>query len=291
MTRIGLRAKQFVQFHNGLDKNDKKRQLSRNKRTFFSSLSIFYVTLPPYKTMEGLLNKGENPQTAGCQTDRKQNVGASAEMQTILTAEHHAASAVGVQQKRATEALTPQPPAERRWFVAVVKNLTEVSCAQGLEKAGIETYVPTETSVSETPTGKRRDRVRALVPARLFIHATEAERRQAVNTPYVIRFMTDIAGRPNHLGQRPLAVIPESQMQALQYMVFNATKPVSITEGSLLRGDKVRVLRGPLKGLEGIVERDTNGVSRIFITLDTFGCASTELDLESLEKVEQEVRN
>ena len=149
---------------------------------------------------------------------------------------------------------------------------------------GFEVYVPTETRVSETPSGKRHERPHALIAARLFLHATEEERQRAVNTTYILRFMTDIAGRTDRLGRRPLAVIPDEQMQALQYMVFNASKPVSISEGGLLRGDKVKVMRGPLKGLEGIVERDPSGASRIYITLDTFGCASTELDLESVER-------
>jgi transcription antitermination factor NusG len=174
---------------------------------------------------------------------------------------------------------------ERRWFVAVVKNLTEASCADGLEKMGFEVYVPTETRMFETSTGKRHERMRALISARLFIHATEAERLQAVNTPYIIHYMTDIAGHPDRWGRRPLAVIPDTQMQALQYMVFNASKPVSISEGALVRGDKVRVARGPLKGMEGVIARDPDGVSRIYITLDTFGCASTELDIESVERI------
>lgn len=207
--------------------------------------------------------------------DSERHNGILATRQPSLTEAHLAASAVGVQKGQATGLC---------WFVAVVKNLTEISCAEALRKMGFEVYVPTETRVSETPTGKRHERSRALISARLFIHATEDERQRAVNTPHILRFMTDIAGRTDDWGHRPLAVIPDGQMQALQYMVFNATKPVSIAEGGLVRGDKVRVMRGPLKGLEGIVERDPNGVSRIYITLDTFGCASTELDLESVEK-------
>lgn len=174
----------------------------------------------------------------------------------------------------------------RSWFVGIVNNNTEKQCAKRLERLGFEVYLPIQTEVRKWRTGKKNIVDRVVLPSLIFIRATELERRQTiVNLSYIKRFMTNKAGAKDSFGKSPVAIIPEKQIEMLRFMLGNAESEVTIEEPPLKLGDKVRVFRGGLIGLEGYVDKIIDDKMKIYILVDCLGCACVKVDKISLELI------
>lgn len=94
--------------------------------------------------------------------------------------------------------------------------------------------------------------------------------------------MTNKAGTSKDGLRKPLAIIPDAQIEMLKFMLGNSDSPVNITQADFKAGDKVRVLRGSLAGLEGEVTDMTKGKSELIVRLDLFGCARLTIDTINL---------
>ena len=171
-----------------------------------------------------------------------------------------------------------------KWFVAVVGRNTEKACRERLSEQGYESYVATQQEMRVWRTGQKKQVERVLISNLLFIHVTERERREVVKLPYIKFFLTDKAAQANDFGRHPLAVIPDSQMNMLRFMLYHADSPVSFTAEPLHLGDHIRVVRGQLAGLEGRVTRDGNG-TYLVVTLDLLGSAMVSISTDDLEKI------
>lgn len=171
-----------------------------------------------------------------------------------------------------------------KWFVAVVGRNTEKACRERLTEQGYESYVATQQEMRVWRTGKKKQVERVLISNLLFIHVTERERREVVKLPYIKYFLTDKAEHANDFGRHPLAVIPDSQMNMLRFMLYNADSPVTFTAEPLHLGDHIRVVRGQLAGLEGRVTRDGSG-TYLVVTLDLLGSALVSISTDDLEKI------
>ena len=109
----------------------------------------------------------------------------------------------------------------------------------------------------------------------LFVNVPMKERRlDIVKVPSVVR----IIGSNN--GPEP---IPDEQIQSLKHFVF-AEIPLN-PYPYLKEGDEVRIIRGSLKGLRGIlVEKKSN--FRFVLSVDLIQqSVSCEIDAEDCEKV------
>lgn len=163
---------------------------------------------------------------------------------------------------------------ERHWFVAVLKNRSEKATAQKLSGMGVECYLPMQEEVHVWKNGKKAKVERVLIPSKIFIHCTEKERRELVTLPFIFRFMTDIAGR----ASRRLAVVPAKEIERLKFMLGASDGRVTFTE-QFVKGQKIEVIRGPFRGLQGVVLQDANaGVSRLYVNIDMLGSASVEIN-------------
>lgn len=187
--------------------------------------------------------------------------------------------AVGVPQRR-------EQSEKICWFVAIVNNKAERQCAKRLEKLGYECYVPTQTEVRKWRTGVRNIVERIILPSIVFIHTTERERKQSVAyLSYIKRFMTDRAGAIDAYGKHPVAIIPQDQIDMLRFVLGNADSEVTVEPPPLQLGNKVRVFRGNLTGLEGYVDKMEASNPKIYIRLNCLGCACVEVDRLSLELI------
>ena len=174
--------------------------------------------------------------------------------------------------------------AKKQWFVAIVKNNTEKSAAEKLEKLGFNLYLPTQKETRIWKNGKRAMIERVVIPSIIFVNCTEEERKGIVNLHFINRFMTDKAGSQIN-NAKPLAIIPDSQIKALQFMLGNSDTPVTITSRPFMKGDKIRVIRGKLKGLEGEVMDLNKDKTELVIRIDYFGCAKLTIDTINVEVI------
>ena len=172
----------------------------------------------------------------------------------------------------------------RKWFVAIVGRNTEKACRERLTALGYESYVATQLETRVWRTGQKKQVERVLISSLLFIHVTERERREIVKLPYINYFLTDKAGHTNDFGRHPLAVIPDSQMEMLQFMLYHAESPVTFTPEPLRLGDHIRVIRGQLAGCEGYVSMAGNQ-THLVVRIDFLGSAQVTISPDDLEKI------
>ena len=169
------------------------------------------------------------------------------------------------------------------WYVAIVKHNTEKSCSEKLNKLEIKHYVPIQSEIKIWKNGRRAKIDRVVIPSTIFIHCSEEERRKIVGLPFINRFMTNKAGVADGVSHKPLAIIPDKQIDILKFMLGYSETPVSITPIDFRHGDKVRVIRGGLSGLEGEVLDISKDKSELIVRLDVFGCARLTIDRINIE--------
>ena len=181
---------------------------------------------------------------------------------------------------------------DRQWYVAVVNHNTEKACRDKLLQQGVESYVASQEEIHRWKNGRKKKVERVVISSLLFIRVTEKERMQVVSQSYINYFLTDKARPVNSFGRHPLAVIPDSQMQQLRFMLFNADAPVDFVTEHIRMGDRIRVIRGSLKGFEGNVTRYKDGASYVVARIDNLGYAMMKVSAEDIEKVDaHEIRH
>ena len=174
---------------------------------------------------------------------------------------------------------------ERKWLVALVRTKYEELCRKQLQDNGYEAYVACQKEIKVYRNRHRREVTHIIISSMVFVHVNEQERLQVLKDFPVIKcFLTDKAAQPNEFGRHPFAVIPDKQMERLQFMLYNADSAVSFTSEPLSQGDHIRVVRGPLATLEGQVIRQNNS-SCLVVTLDTLGSAMVTISPDDLEKI------
>lgn len=172
------------------------------------------------------------------------------------------------------------------WYVAIVRHNTETKVCDFLEAQGISCFTASQLRLRVTPSGRRKWVSRILIPAKIFIYCTEKERLEIVNHPFIYRFLTDPSQR-NAGGNRKVAVIPQNEIETLRFMLGQKDYPVSFTEHNYQKGSLIKIVRGALKGLEGIVIESANNQQEIGVKLDFLGCARVTIpavDIEPLTK-------
>lgn len=175
---------------------------------------------------------------------------------------------------------------KRHWFVAIVNNNTEKVSAERLKKLGIDCYLPIQTEIRVWKNGKKAKIDRVVIPSTIFIYCSERKRREVVTFPFIKRFMTNKARTSVNSVNTPLAIIPSAQIKRLKFMLGQSDIPVSVSQRPYSIGDKVRVVRGSLMGLEGMVIDLKSAKSELVVSLDFFGCAKLSIDTVNLEVIE-----
>jgi len=124
------------------------------------------------------------------------------------------------------------------------------------------------------------------------VRCTEADRRHhVVNLPFVKRFMVNRAAATNQYGWHPVAIVPDREIEKLRFILYNSDAAITIEPLPLRLGDKVRVVRGKLLGLEGNIVRCESHDSAdaanldIVVQLDILGCARMNISPTDLEKI------
>ena len=171
---------------------------------------------------------------------------------------------------------TPHTPEERKWYVAYVRMHHERKASQKLEAMGIECFVPLREEIHQWSQRKKKVSV-VLTPQMIFIHATEEERMRALTLSSISHYLV-------LRGEHKPAVIPNSQMEHFIFMVNYSEECIHSLESPLTPGQKVRVIKGPLTGLEGeFIEME--GKTKVTIRLDLLGCFGTNMPAGYVEAI------
>lgn len=170
--------------------------------------------------------------------------------------------------------------APRQWLVAYVQSCLEKKTAQRLAAMGIECYLPVQSEIRQW--SDRRKRVDCLViPMMIFVHVTPQERPLPLSLQAVSRYMV-------LRGESAPAVIPDEQMDRFRFMLDYSPEAVEMCSAPLAPGDAVKVIKGPLAGLEGELIT-VNGKSKVAVRLDMLGCAHVDVPIGFVEKKGEEM--
>ena len=164
-----------------------------------------------------------------------------------------------------------------RWYVAHTRYFRrEMKVRDMLTGLGVENFVPTVRRKKTRGGGTHEC---PLVPNLVFLRATKREATELVNRCYVpMSFLIDSA-------TRSLMTVPDKAMEDFR-RVFEA----GIQEGGLMDqplsiGERVRVVRGPLQGVEGNV-LELQGKLYVVVGLAGLVYARARVPRAWLEKVE-----
>ena len=163
----------------------------------------------------------------------------------------------------------------KRWIAALVQSCTEKRVGTRLDKLEVENYIPTQTEIHQWSDRKKKIE-RIVIPMIVFIHTDEMTERR-------LRMQTYIRKILSYPGQWKAAVIPDSQINRLKFMLRHAETSVELLEQSLQVGETVRVVRGPLKGLEGEICMAKDDKPMVAIRIDCLGYACVNIEKSDVE--------
>lgn len=157
---------------------------------------------------------------------------------------------------------------KRKWFVAYVRMHHERKTTEKLSAMHIESFVPVREEIHQWSQRKKKIQ-RVLIPQMVFIHATEKERLEALTLSSISHYMV-------LRGEHRPAVISDEQMKQFKFMVDYSEETIEIMDAKLVPGQSVKVIKGPLSGLEGeLIE--IGGKSKVVVRLDILGCAGVDM--------------
>ena len=165
----------------------------------------------------------------------------------------------------------------KRWVAALVQMNCEKKVATKLDKLGIENYVAIQTEEHQWSDRKKKIN-RVVIPMVVFIRLVKDEEDKFRRLSFILKFIT-------YPGSKELATpIPDEQIDKLKFLLHNADAKVSIIE-NLKVGDKVRLVRGPMKGLEGELSYIEENKPIVAIRIDGLGYACVSVDKINLERI------
>lgn len=169
---------------------------------------------------------------------------------------------------------------EPQWFAAYTRNNFARRVKSRLEEAGVECYLPMRWQERVYNGRKRRIEV-PLIPNVVFIRVEPDACYDLVNELSLpMRYVLDRAER------RP-APITDKQMNDFRFLVEMPDDCLTLVDIPLAAGDRVRVIAGPMKGIEGELIR-LKGHRRVVVRLnDVISVATTYIPATMLEKIEE----
>ena len=176
-----------------------------------------------------------------------------------------------------------------KWYVAFVKSCQEKKSAEALSCLGVEHFLPVQKVVRQW-SDRRKVVDSLLLPRMIFVRVeSDARRRKLLSDVFGLYAYMTVPG-----GYKPL-VVPDKQLEDFRTVVERlgadgiAQEEVVMTSEYIAPGDMVKIVAGPLTGMEAecvdVVGRA--GRKAIVVRLGLLGTATVEVsssDVEPLNK-------
>jgi transcription antitermination factor NusG len=163
----------------------------------------------------------------------------------------------------------------RAWWAVYTRHQHEKTVAEMLSAKGFEVFLPLYDSMRRWKDRKKLVTL-PLFPCYVFVHGGQDRRLQILTTPGIHTIL--------FCGEQ-VATIPEAEIQAVRMAVEG---PSRIEPHPYLKcGERVRVIRGSLEGVEGILVRKKN-LCRLILSVDMMAqSVAVEIDASDVEPVTQ----
>lgn len=164
----------------------------------------------------------------------------------------------------------------KQWLVAYVRMHHEKKTRDRLAAMGIESFLPIQEEIRQW-SDRRKKMERVVIPMMLFVHVDREERDRVLTLSSVSRYMV-------LRGESAPAVIPDRQMERFKFMLDYSEDTIELSTDMLAPGELVKVIKGPLKGLEGELIT-VNGNSKVVVRLSVLGCVCVDMGAGMVEKM------
>lgn len=172
-----------------------------------------------------------------------------------------------------TETIGIERGVDAEWWALYTRHQHEKVVADMLSAKGLEVFLPLYESIRRW---KDRSKMLALplFPCYVFVRAEHGQRLQVVSTPGVHTILT----RGEHV-----ATVPEDEIEAIRRTVDGAFR---VEPHPFLKcGERVRVTRGSLEGVEGILVRKKS-LFRLILSVNMLAqSVAVEIDAADVEPV------
>ena len=140
---------------------------------------------------------------------------------------------------------------ERFWHALYVRSRSEKKVLSQLEDMGFQAYLPQITVVKQW-SDRRKKVEEPLFKSYVFVCSNDKEYIPILNVYGVVKFVT---------FERKAVVVPENQILAIKKFVsdYERGEEFKMSNNEDLKvGQMVRIINGPMKGLEGRLEQIQN---------------------------------
>jgi transcription antitermination factor NusG len=167
---------------------------------------------------------------------------------------------------------------ETRWYAVWTRSRQEKATSSLLDSLGVQHYLPLKSELRQW--SDRKQMVETPVfSGYLFVHINlmTKSRLQVLKSPGVVALVGNQSG--------PLP-IPDREIEDIRTVL--AARVVYSLHSSLQNGDRVRVIRGVLAGVEGTLVRN-NPESRLLVSIDMIRQSlAVRVSPEDVERVEEQ---
>lgn len=152
-------------------------------------------------------------------------------------------------------------PAKKKWYALYTRSRAEKQMYSLLEKAGFESYLPLR-KVLKYWSDRKKWVEEPLFNSYIFVCISEKEYYDVLNIPGAVRYVT---------FEGKAVPIPPQQIEAIRQFIATG-EDLPDVELKLSLGDKVDIIAGPMKGIEGELV-DIMGKKKVKIEISGLGRA------------------
>ncbi|HLK33358.1 MAG TPA: UpxY family transcription antiterminator [Terriglobales bacterium] len=180
-------------------------------------------------------------------------------------------SAVGLEDNLVSDAGTAllETPSTVHWYAAYTRSRHEKVVAEQLQQRTVECFLPVYESLRKWKNGRFRVQM-PLFPGYLFVHIALRDRLNVLKVPGVVR-LVGFNGAPTALPQADIEIIRSALSRG------GEAEP----HPYLKVGQRVRIVSGPMEGLQGILLRK-RGKPRVVVSVDLI-MRSVAIDIDAAQ--------
>ncbi len=175
-----------------------------------------------------------------------------------------------------TESITDLTVAPSRWWALHTRSRFEQKVHKGLCGKSLEALLP-RIEVMSRRKDRRKKILVPMIPGYVFVRSALApeEYHRIIQTVGVVR-MVAFKGKP----------VPADEAEISSLMILDGTDRTVQNRSYMQKGDRVTIMEGPLKGLEGFYIRHKGKNDQVVVSVELLQ-RSLEVEIEgwALEKV------
>lgn len=162
---------------------------------------------------------------------------------------------------------------QTQWYAAYTRSRHEKVVAETLQQRTVEYFLPLYETVHKWKNGRFRVQL-PLFPGYLFVHIALRDRLRVLQVPGVVR-LVGVNGVPTPL--------PQGELEIIRSVL---SKGIEAQPHPYLRvGQRVRIISGPMEGLQGILLR-RRGRPRVVVSVDLImRSVALDIDVAQVEPV------